>query len=277
MSAAPSSVSPSAAADAPALLCSRDGPVLRLTISNPGARNALAPEMYAAGERSLREAAADASVRAVVLAGDGDTFCAGGNLQRLQANRARPPQVQRDSIDALHRWVRALRACPVPVIAAVEGPAAGAGFSLVLACDLVVAAENARFVMAYVKVGLSPDGGATHALARRVPYATAFEWLATGAPIDAATLHRHGLVNRVVAPGTAVAAALEWARALAQGPADALARIKALASAAEAAALDAQLDAEREAFVASLHGPEAAEGIDAFLARRPPAFGPASR
>ena len=146
-----------------------------------------------------------------------------------------------------------------------------------LACDLVVAAEDARFVMAYVKVGLSPDGGATHALSWRVPYATAFEWLATGAPIDAATLQRHGLVNRVVPPGTALAAALEWAQALARGPSAALARIKALASAAEAAALDAQLDAEREAFVASLHGPEAGEGIEAFLARRTPVFGPASR
>jgi enoyl-CoA hydratase/carnithine racemase len=254
------------------LLVDRHGPVLQLTLSNPAARNALHPDMYATGTQALQSATTDPAIRAVVLAGDGEMFCAGGNVNRLRENRAQPPAVQRNSIDALHGWIRALRDCPKPVIAAVEGAAAGAGFSLVLACDLVVAAEDARFVMAYVKIGVTPDGGATFALGERVPYPLAYEWIATGRPVPAGRLAELGLVNRLVPSGTARAAALDWANELAAGPSAVLGRVKRLLSQAGAARLQAQLEAERESFVASLHEPDAGEGLDAFLARRSPLF-----
>jgi enoyl-CoA hydratase/carnithine racemase len=152
------------------LLSTMQGAVLQLTLSNPEARNALHPDIYRDGIAALKGATADPAVRAVVITGEGEHFCAGGNLNRLLGNRSQPPEVQAASIDTLHEWITAIRDCPKPVIAAVEGAAAGAGFSLALACDMLVAAQNARFVMSYIRVGLTPDGGASHWLATRLPY-----------------------------------------------------------------------------------------------------------
>jgi enoyl-CoA hydratase/carnithine racemase len=254
------------------LLSERHDAVLVLRISNPEARNAMHPDIYRDGIAAMRAAGNDAGVRAIVLTGEGEHFCAGGNLNRLRENRAKDPAVQTASIDLMHAWVSAIRDCPKPVVAAVEGAAAGAGFSLVLACDLVVAAANARFVMAYVKVGLTCDGGASHFLATRLPYPVAYELLAGGQPVGAARLHELGLVNLVTEPGEAFAAALSRAAELADGPAFALGRIKSLLAAHERETLAHQLVRERENFVASLFHDDAGEGIDAFLARRPPQF-----
>lgn len=254
------------------LLEERRGAVLVLRISNPGARNALHPDVYSAGIEAFTRAAADPQVRAVVLAGDGEHFCAGGNLNRLRENRSKDPALQAASIDLLHRWVLAIRDCPKPVIAAVEGAAAGAGFSLVLACDLVIAAHDARFALSYVRVGLSPDGGSSWFLGSRVPYPLAYEWLCTGEPIAAGGLHAAGLVNELVEPGSALDAALARAGRLARGPAFALARIKSLLSEDERAALVHRQERERDAFVATLFHEDAAEGIAAFLGKRAPRF-----
>jgi len=260
------------------LLEERRGAVQVLRISNPGARNALHPDVYSAGIDAFERAAGDAQVRAVVLAGDGAHFCAGGNLNRLRENRAKDPAVQAASIDLLHRWVRTIRGCPKPVIAAVEGAAAGAGFSLVLACDLVVAASDARFAMSYVRIGLTPDGGSSWFLGRRVPHPLAYEWLATGEPIPAARLHAAGLVNEIVEPGCALEAAARRAERLARGPAFALAGIKSLLCDDERDALERRQQRERDTFVAALFHDDAAEGIAAFLEKRTPRFsGDASR
>ena len=107
---------------------SRSGQTLILTISNPEYRNALAPEIYAAGQEALTMASADAGIRSIVITGASGVFSAGGNLQRLLANRAEAPAIQAQSIDGLHQWIRSIAHCPKPVIAAVEGAAAGAGF-----------------------------------------------------------------------------------------------------------------------------------------------------
>ena len=129
------------------------GQTLVLTISNPELRNALGPEIYAAGIEALGAAESNPDIRSIILTGEGSTFCAGGNLNRLLGNRQKPPEVQAQSIENLHNFIETIRTFPKPVVAAVEGAAAGAGFSLVLACDMVVAADNAVFVMAYSTVG----------------------------------------------------------------------------------------------------------------------------
>src|ERR1700754_4029336 len=184
---------------------------LVLTLSNPGARNALHPDMYAAGIEALETAERDASVRAIVITGADQFFCAGGNLNRLLENRAKDPSVQAASIDLLGEWTATLQASSKPVIAAVEGAAAGAGFSLALACDLIVAAQDAKFVMSYARVGLTPDGGASWFLTRALPRALAAEILFQAKPVPASRLFELGVVNRLAKPGTVRDAALAWA------------------------------------------------------------------
>lgn len=254
------------------LLAERHGAVLLLRISNPGARNALHPDIYRAGAEALDQATTDISIRALVLAGDGEHFCAGGNLHRLLENRTRDRSVQAASIDLLHRWVLAIRDCPKPVIAAVEGAAAGAGFSLVLACDQVVAASDARFSMSYARVGLTPDGGSTWLLGQRLPKPLVHEWLTTGSTIPAARLHALCLVNELVEPGSAIGHALARAEKLARGPAFALGAIKSMLGDGEREALIHRQKLERDHFVEALHRDDGAEGIRAFLEKRAPQF-----
>ena len=245
---------------------------LVLTLSNPGARNALHPDMYAAGIEALDSAERDPSVRAVVITGADQFFCAGGNLNRLLENRAKDPSVQAESIDLLGEWIAALRASSKPVIAAVEGAAAGAGFSLALACDLLVAADDARFVMSYARVGLTPDGGGSWFLAQALPRQLATEVLLEGKPIGAARLHELGVVNRLAKPGAVREAAIGWADDLGKISPNATARIKTLIAAASAQPLADHLVAERDSFVASLHHGDALEGITAFLEKRAPKY-----
>jgi enoyl-CoA hydratase/carnithine racemase len=245
---------------------------LVLKLSNPGARNALHPDMYTAGIEAMNTAERDASVRAIVLTGADNFFCAGGNLNRLLENRAKDPSVQAASIDMLGEWIVALRSSTKPVIAAVEGAAAGAGFSLALACDLLVAADNAKFVMSYARVGLTPDGGGSWFLTRALPRALATEILLEAKPIGATRLHELGVVNRVTNPGAALDAAIAWADELGRMAPQALARIKTLIAAAETQTLAEHLDAERDGFVDALHNGNALEGINAFLEKRPPHY-----
>ncbi|MBK6007912.1 enoyl-CoA hydratase [Ramlibacter ginsenosidimutans] len=249
-----------------------EGRTMVLTISNPDHRNALGPEVYAAGVEALNAADSNPEVRSVVITGAGTTFCAGGNLQRLLDNRAKPPEVQAQSIEGLHGWIEAIRTFPKPVIAAVEGAAAGAGFSLALACDFVVAAENAVFVMAYSNVALSPDGGGTWSLARALPRPLVSELLMCGERIVSARLQQLGLVNRVVPAGSALAEALALASRLNERAPNALASIKELLNEAPEASLTAQLAREREHFVRNLHHANAGVGIQAFLSKQPPRY-----
>ena len=243
-----------------------------LTIHNPEHRNALGPEIYAAGVEALNAADSNPEVSSVVITGDGGVFSAGGNLQRLQHNRQQPPEVQARSIDGLHDWIEAIRAFPKPVIAAVEGPAAGAGFSLALACDLIVAAENAVFVMAYTSIALSPDGGGSWSLARALPRQLVTELLMCGERIGPARLQSLGVVNRVVAPGEALPAALELAARLNDRATNALSSVKELLNEADGATLNQHLRRERDHFVRNLHHVNAGIGISAFLDKQRPRY-----
>ena len=254
------------------LLSTSEGQTLVLTQSNPGLRNAMEPSMGAACIEALNVAERSPDVRSVVITGAGGMFCSGGNLQSLQANRQQPPEVQAQRIEGLHQWIETIRTYPKPIIAAVEGAAAGAGFSLALACDMVVAARDAVFLMAYSNVALSPDGGASWSLANTLPRPLATELLMCGDKITAERLHALGLVNRLSNPGEALGTALQLADRLKHRAPNALASIKELLSDAAHQTLSQHLNSERDHFVKNLHHPNAGEGIAAFLEKRAPRY-----
>ncbi|MET4578576.1 oxepin-CoA hydrolase, alternative type [Ottowia thiooxydans] len=249
-----------------------EGRTMVLTISNPEHRNALGPEIYAAGVEALSVAESNSDIRSVVITGEGGTFSAGGNLQRLQANRQQPPEYQANSIEGLHNWIEAIRAFPKPIIAAVEGPAAGAGFSLALACDLIVSARDAVFVMAYINVALSPDGGASWGLSRALPRQLVTELLMCGERIGAQRLHELGVVNRLADEGQALSTALAMAEKLNARAPNALASAKELLNDAPNQTLPQQLAQERDHFVKNLHHANAGIGIAAFLSKQKPQY-----
>ena len=254
------------------LLTERIGPVLVLTLSDPATRNTLSHQLLAAGIEALGLVESDPELRAVLLRGAGGHFCAGGNLQGLIERRAAGPDAQRAMLDHLHEFVEALRACPKPVIAAVDGAAAGAGFSLALACDLIVAAEDARFILSYARLGLSPDGGASWALMQALPRARVQQMLWLGEPVTAAQLADWGLVAAITGSGQSFATALQLAERLATMAPNALASAKELLQQAAGRSLKEQLAAERDHFIANLFHANGAEGLAAFTGKRPPAF-----
>ena len=250
-----------------------EGDHLIVVNRNPARRNALTPDFYAGVTEATAQAAREARIGAIVVTGEGGFFCAGGDLNFLRTARDMPHAARRARIEELEAVIRAIRACPRPVIAAVEGGAAGAGFSLALACDMIVAGRDARFTAAYVTAGLVPDGGLTAALTERLPPAMAAEICLLGQPVAAARLHALGVVNALTDEGGALAEAQNIARRLAAGPAEAQAAIKRLLIGATAALWDRQLTAEADSMAYALAAPEAAEGMAAFLGKRAPDFG----
>jgi enoyl-CoA hydratase/carnithine racemase len=250
------------------------GQTLVLTISNPEHRNALDPAMYSAGVEALNVAETNPDIRSVILTGEGAHFCAGGNLNRILANRHAPAEQQSQGIDGLHNWVEAIRTFPKPVIAAVEGAAAGAGFSLVLACDLVVAAQDSLFVMAYSSVGLSPDGGGSWFLSRALPRALVSQFMMLGERIPSQTLFDAGLVNQLAPQGEVMTQALALAERLNQRAPNALASIKELAQCASSDDVFTHLRTEKQLFLKNLNHANAAIGIQAFLDKQTPHYKP---
>lgn len=250
-----------------------DGSTMVLTIAGPERPNTLNAALCAAGVEALNAAESKPEVSAVVITGQGAHFCAGGNLHQLQGQRQQTPQAQTQGIDSLHNWIETIRAFPKPVIAAVEGTAAGGGFALALACDLIVAARNARFVMSGSRFGLPTQGGAGWHLTRSVPRHLATELLLGGAPIDAQRLHQLGLVGRLSEAGQALPEALSWAAQLSQNAPNVLCSLKELIGAAPDQSLNQHLQLEREHFVRNLHHPNADMGLNAFLNKQTPRFG----
>ncbi len=248
------------------------GQTLILTLSDPTLRNALGPEMYAAGIEALNVAESSQEIRSVIITGEGANFCAGGNLRRLQANRDKAPEVQAQSIEGLHSWIEAIRTFPKPVIAAVEGAAAGAGFSLALMCDLLVAARDSVFVMAYSSIALSPDGGGSWNLAQALPRQLASELLLLGERIGAPRLHELGVVNQVVDSGQALVQALKLSERINERAPNAMSSIKELIHEAPTHNLTRHLQQERDHFVRNLHHANAGIGITAFLGKEKPIY-----
>lgn len=248
------------------------GQTMILTLSNPTFHNALEPQMYAAAVEAFNVAESSPEVRSIVIVGEGPVFSAGGNLHGLQESRHQSLEMQARQLEGLHNWIEAMRTCPKPVIAAVEGAAAGGGFSLALACDFIVAARDAQFTMAYSSIALSPDAGASWHLGRELPRQTACELLMLGGRTSAQRLQELGLVNLVCDPQCALAEALALSERLNALAPNALASIKELLNDAPHATLTTQLASERDHFLKNLHHGNAGIGIEAFLNKRVPRF-----
>lgn len=243
------------------MLSTCEGRVLSLRINSPATRNSIGPDFFKAAGQALAEAQDNPAIGAVVVAGQGDFFSSGGNLHHLaaMADKSEPERLAR--LEVFHGLIRQIRNSGKPVIMAAEGGAAGAGMSLALSGDLLIASKGAFFTAAYVKAGLTPDGGMTALLSEALPRQLVTHLCLTGARITAERLHELGVVNELVERGTAVARATELAQQLAAGPARATARILSLCGTATTASLDEQMAHEAEFMVQSLGDSEASEGI----------------
>jgi len=233
-------------------------------------RGAITPEFFQTINNAV-EMAADRRVRCIILTG-GAFFCAGGDLQALKTRAKLPPESRRAKIELLHDVVRAMHSSEVLLIAAIEGGAAGAGLSLALACDMIVAAQGASFTAAYVKAGLTPDGGLTHALGQLVPRQMAMEMCLMGRKVGAERFAELGVVSEICAKGEALSKAEVLAKLLIKGPRQAQSRIRHLISEAAEADLSTQLDQEAAFMIDAQVSDDAAEGMAAFLEKRSPEF-----
>jgi 2-(1,2-epoxy-1,2-dihydrophenyl)acetyl-CoA isomerase len=255
-------------APVPSLLTASDGGVLTLTLNRPDALNALNAELRAGLLAAIRGAARDGVTRAIVLTGAGRGFCAGADLRGRDGERDFRVVLSAE----YNPLIEALRGVPVPVIAAVNGVAAGAGFSLAMAADLVVAAEEARFVPAFHRIGLVPDSGLARTLVRAVGRHRAFEILIGERQLGADDAFALGIVNAVVPAERLAETAGSVAARLAAGPTVGLGLTKRLLNAAEDASLHDAL--ANEAALQDLAGrtSDHAEGVAAFTEKREPSF-----
>lgn len=260
----------------PSILFDINEGVATITLNRPEVLNALDEGMLTALQATIEPLARNRKVRVVVLRGAGEAFMAGGDIKLFDKCMKLAPGERYSHFSAAAARVAAitlaLRQLPQPVIASVHGACAGYGFSLVLACDLAIAAENTVFTMAYCQLGVSPDGGGTWFLPRVVGMKRAFEIATLSEKFDAREAERKGLVNRIVPPDGLREATDSLARRFAAGPATALARTKALLNAAFGATLDQHLGREGDAFAECSLTHDFKEGVDAFLTKRRPAF-----
>jgi 2-(1,2-epoxy-1,2-dihydrophenyl)acetyl-CoA isomerase len=247
---------------------SRDGAVLTITLNRPDVLNAFNAEMHRGLAGALR-VARDAAVRAVVITGAGRGFCVGQDLTEF---REAPGDIGSRLRDNYHPNIRAIRALEKPVIAAVNGAAAGAGMSLACACDLRLAADSASFVPAFINIGLIPDSGGSYFVTRLLGPARAFEWLASGKKLTAVEAHAWGLVSEVVEGGALSARAGEVAAQLASLPTRGIGMTKRLLDHAVDSSLEDQLEREAQLQAAATQTADFKEGVAAFLEKRPPRF-----
>ncbi|MGW0598497.1 enoyl-CoA hydratase/isomerase family protein [Streptomyces sp. NPDC002776] len=250
-----------------------DNGVCRITLNRPEVLNALTPDQRERLIDLLAEASADAAVGAVVLTGTGRGFCAGADLRGATATGDRiPGDVARMLRLGAQRLTTAVLDCEKPVIAAVNGTAAGLGAHLAFACDLVLAAESARFIEVFVRRGLVPDGGGAYLLPRLVGPQRAKELMFFGDALTAADAERLGLVNRVVPDAELENTAHTWAERLATGPTRTLALTKQLVNASLDTDRAAAFAAEAAAQEINMTTQDAQEGVTSFAERRSPVF-----
>ena len=252
----------------PEVETSREGAVLTITLNRPDVLNAFNAEMHRGLGAALKEARGS-DIRAVVLTGAGRGFCVGQDLTEF---REAPGDIGNRLRENYHPNVLAIRALEKPVIAAVNGAAAGAGLSFACACDLRIAADSAAFIPAFINIGLVPDSGGTYFVSRLVGPARAFEWLTSGRKLTAAEAHAWGLVSEVVEQDALSARAAEVAARFAAMPTRGVGMTKRLLDHALNATLDEQLEREAQLQTAATQTADFREGVAAFLEKRPPQF-----
>ncbi|MGE0357558.1 MAG: enoyl-CoA hydratase/isomerase family protein [Burkholderiales bacterium] len=250
----------------------RRGAAAVITLNRPEKLNALDGALMQGLDEATREAAGDPAVRAVMVRGAGRAFMAGGDVAFFHENLATLGPRFQEMGQGFHASVRRLRTMEKPVLACVHGAVAGGGLSVMLACDLAIAASDAQLSLAYANIGTSPDGGSSYTLPRIVGLRKALELAFLGERLDADAALALGLVNWVVAPGELEARAFAILERLAAGPTFAFARTKALFNETWERPLDAQLDAELAAFGRCIPTHDFAEGTGAFVAKRKPGF-----
>jgi len=261
------------------LLFERQGGVATLTLNRPEARNALTPGLFLEMERVLLEVEKDDAVRAVVLTGAGGSFSAGADLKPVSKEERRrseapsfPGDAGGDILERGNRCILRLRELAKPVLGSINGDAVGIGCSLALATDLRIASDAARFGVVFSRIGLAPDGGASHLLRELVGTAKALELLFTGDLIEAGEALRLGLVNRVVPPDDLADATRDLAERLARGPTLAYGAAKAAVHASADLPFEALLDFEARNQRVVSRSDDVKEGIRSFLERRKPEF-----
>ena len=247
---------------------SRDGAVQTITLNRPDVLNAFNKAMHDGLAAALKEAR-DPDVRAVVLTGAGRGFCVGQDLTEF---REAPGDIGHRLRSTYHPNILAIRTLEKPVIAAVNGAAAGAGLSFASACDIRIAADSASFVPAFVNVGLVPDSGGTFFVTRLLGPSRAFEWLTSGRKLSAAEAHAWGLVSEVVEGDGLAARTAELASELAAMPTRAIGMTKRLVDQAMSSTLEDQLEREAQLQAAATQSEDFREGVSAFLEKREPRF-----
>ena len=250
----------------------QDGALAILRFNRPEQYNALNRKMASELLDAVVEVQNDSSVRAVMITGKGNAFHAGGDIKWFVENHGQLPILLERTIADLHGFISRLIRMPKPVVAAVNGPAAGAGFSLAMGCDLVVAQENAVFTVGYTKIGATPDGGSTFYLPRLIGMRRAMDLVMTNRELSAREAEQWGLVNRVYPEATFEQDARKFAMELAAGPTLALGRSKDLLYHSPNHELETQLELEARGIISAVGTKDFQEGTKAFVEKRAPVF-----
>ncbi len=249
-----------------------DSGVATITLNRPEALNAMSPAMAKELHEVALQIDANNSVRAVILTGTGKAFCAGGDLGAFVAAGEQARTLILQMTGDLHLALSRLSRNRAPVIAAVNGTAAGAGFSLAMAADLAIAEEQAVFTMAYTNAGLSPDGSSTYFMPRKIGDRRTRELMLTNRLLTAPEALDWGVVNQVVEGGGALAAARVMATGMAQGPTEAYAQVKRLLDSSFSQSLETQMELEARAIAGQVASVDGQEGMLAFVEKRKPQF-----
>lgn len=250
---------------------SRDN-VAHITLNRPEVANAINAEMSSALMHAILRCDEDPAIRAVMITGAGGIFCGGGDLKGFAARGERLPYHLKEETTYFHAAISRLIRMDPPVVAAVNGNAAGAGMSLACACDIVVATESAHFTMAYTRVGLTPDGSSTYSLARIVGLKRALELTLTNRVLSAQEALDWGIVTKIVPEEELLTQAQTLAAQLAAGPTKALGMAKRLLHSGWTETLETQMEHEAQAIASMARTADAREGITAFLEKRAAKF-----
>ncbi|WP_262173769.1 enoyl-CoA hydratase/isomerase family protein [Saccharococcus sp. Marseille-Q5394] len=246
-----------------------DGAVCIVSLNKPELRNALAEEMREELKEFFQMVGDDRSVRSIVLTGKGNVFSAGGNLKALQLLDSKEIQ---NRMERSHELIRLMLRLQKPIIAAVHGAAAGAGFSLALACDMIFAAKSAVFIQSFIKIGVVPDLGSLYFLPQLVGRHKAMELMLLGEKVHSDEMQKLGVVNRVVEDGELLGETLRVARQVAGNPTLAMGLIKQMATSGTLEELEKTFEAEKQSQSICFESDDFKEGVQAFFEKRKPVY-----